>query len=118
MPILEVTSQKSPKDLKAFAKRLSTVFAEQIGKPEAYCLVTFSKVDELLFAGSNEDGYLVRVGSIGHIEEERNINLTKAITAEIKAELGIENNRGYVMFTDYPAANIGFQGTVFSTILK
>jgi hypothetical protein len=23
-----------------------------------------------------------------------------------------------VMFTDYPAANIGFQGTVFSTILK
>ncbi|KAI8334384.1 Tautomerase/MIF superfamily [Chlamydoabsidia padenii] len=118
MPVLEISSQVAPKDLKAFIKRLSVIFAEQIGKPEAYCLVTFTKVDEFIFAGSTDNGYIIRVGSIGNIAEERNINLTKAITDELKKELGIDNNRGYVLFQDYPAANIGFTGTVFSTILK
>lgn len=35
MPILEVYSAIAPKDLKSFIKRLSAVFAEQIGKPES-----------------------------------------------------------------------------------
>ncbi|ORZ20685.1 Tautomerase/MIF superfamily [Absidia repens] len=118
MPILEVSSQKAPKDLAAFSKRLSTVFAEHVGKPEALCLVTFTKVDELLFGGNNEPGFLVKVGSIGNVAEERNIKLTKAISAEIQAELGINNDRGFFLFSDYPAAHIGYKDTVFSTILK
>jgi hypothetical protein len=32
-----------------------------------FCLVTFTKVDSLYFAGSDEPGFLVKVGSIGHI---------------------------------------------------
>lgn len=35
MPILEIISAETPKDIKAFTQRLSAVFAEMIGKPEA-----------------------------------------------------------------------------------
>ncbi|CAO3591651.1 unnamed protein product [Absidia cylindrospora] len=109
---------EAPKDIPAFAKRLSSVFAEHIGKPEAVCLVTFTKVDELLFGGNNQPGFLVKVGSIGNVTEERNIKLTKAISAELQAELGTNNDRGFFLFSDYPAAHIGYKDTVFSTILK
>ncbi|SAM09455.1 hypothetical protein [Absidia glauca] len=118
MPILEVTSRKSPSDVAAFTKRLSVVFAEQIGKDESLCLATFRKADELVFAGTNEDAYLIRVSSIGHIEEERNTRATKAIAAEMQKELGIGSDRGYILFTDFPAANIGHKDTTFKTILK
>ncbi|KAI8078741.1 Tautomerase/MIF superfamily [Halteromyces radiatus] len=118
MPILEVTSQKSPKDLSAFIKRLSAVFAEHIGKPEAVCLVTFTKADDVCFAGSNNPAYLVRVGGIDVISEERNTNVTKAVTHILDEELGIPNDRGFVLFNEYPSANIGFKDTTFRSILK
>ncbi|KAI8336707.1 Tautomerase/MIF superfamily [Chlamydoabsidia padenii] len=117
MPILNVTSRKAPQNIAAFTKRLSTVFAEQIGKSEELCLVTFKKADELVFAGTHDDAYLIYVVSIGNIEEERNARLTKAIAAEMRKELGINSDRGYILFTDYPAANIGHKDTTFKTIL-
>ncbi|KAI8072266.1 Tautomerase/MIF superfamily [Gongronella butleri] len=118
MPIFEITTKEQPKDVPAFLKKLSVLFAEQIGKPESVCLVTYAKVDDIFFAGTNDAAYLAKVGSIGHIDEERNANLTKAVLAFLDEELGIGPARGYILFTDFPAANIGFNNTVFSTIFK
>lgn len=39
MPSLEITSSESPKDLQAFVKALSPVFAECIGKPEGVSIL-------------------------------------------------------------------------------
>ncbi|KAI8381541.1 Tautomerase/MIF superfamily [Radiomyces spectabilis] len=118
MPILEITSQRSPKDLNAFLKKLSSVFAEHIGKPESYCLVTFVRVDQLYFAGTPDAGFIAKVGSIGHIDRERNARLTAAITAEMKRELGVSDDRGYFLFTDFPSDNIGFKSTSFSDLIR
>lgn len=38
MPILEIISAQSPKDLRSFTKRLNALFAELIGKPESVSL--------------------------------------------------------------------------------
>lgn len=35
MPILEISSAVAPKDINAFTKSLSAIFAEYIGKPES-----------------------------------------------------------------------------------
>ncbi|KAI8365696.1 Tautomerase/MIF superfamily [Choanephora cucurbitarum] len=116
MPILEIVSATAPKEINAFTKRLSAVFAEYIGKPESYCLVTFTKTDSLTFAGSDEPGFYAKVTSIGHIDNERNSKLTKAITEELQKELGIADGRGYFHFMDAPAENIGFRKDTFANI--
>ncbi|KAI9361055.1 Tautomerase/MIF superfamily [Pilaira anomala] len=118
MPILEITSANAPKDIRDFVKRVSALFAECIGKPESYCVVTFNKVDSLFYNGSDEPGFIAKVGSIGHISNERNANLTKVITEALEKELGTINDRGYFMFTDFPAENIGYKHTTFANILN
>ncbi|KAG1352312.1 hypothetical protein G6F62_002719 [Rhizopus arrhizus] len=117
MPILEITSTQSPKDLASFTKRMGALFTELIGKPEGYCLVTFSKVDSFFFAGSDAPGFLCRVGSIGNIDNERNGKFTAVITAELEKELGVGANRGYILFTDLIPSTVGFQNTTFQNIL-
>ncbi|KAF1801209.1 Tautomerase/MIF superfamily [Mucor lusitanicus] len=118
MPILEISSAQAPKDISAFTKKMNALFAELIGKPESYCLVTFTKVDSFYFAGSDKPGFLVKVGSIGHIDNDRNSKLTKAVTAELVKELGAEDGRGYFIFTDVPPQNIGYKSDTFANFMK
>ncbi|KAG2229828.1 Tautomerase/MIF superfamily [Thamnidium elegans] len=118
MPLLEITSATAPKDIKSFTKRLSALFAELIGKPESYCVVTFSKVDYLLYNGTDEPGFIAKVGSIGHIENDRNAKLAATITKVLEEEFGTVNDRGYFVFTDVPAENIGYKYTTFANLLK
>ncbi|CEP13021.1 hypothetical protein [Parasitella parasitica] len=120
MPILEISSAQAPKDINAFTKRMNALFADLIGKPESviYCLVTFTKVDSFYFAGSDEPGFLVKVGSIGHIDNDRNSKLTKAVTAELVKELGVKDSRGYFIFTDVSAQNIGYKSDTFANGLN
>ncbi|CAO3640695.1 unnamed protein product [Mucor fragilis] len=118
MPILEISSAHAPKDLAAFTKKMSALFAELIGKPESYCLVTFTKVDSFTFGGSDKPGFLVKVGSIGHIDNDRNSKLTKSITAELLKELDAEDGRSYFIFTDVPAENIGYKSDTFANFMK
>ncbi|KAL0090648.1 Tautomerase/MIF superfamily [Phycomyces blakesleeanus] len=118
MPILEITSNRAPRDVESFVKTLSARFAEAIGKPESYCLVTFTRVDSLYFAGNGAAGFLAKVGSIGHIDNERNASLTALITDVLKKELGTGHDRGYFLFSDFTAANIGFKDTTFAELSK
>ncbi|KAI9031014.1 Tautomerase/MIF superfamily [Phycomyces nitens] len=118
MPILEIVSNRAPRDVDAFVKTLSAGFADAIGKPEYVCLVTFTRVDSLYFAGNSNAGFLAKIGSIGNIDVERNASLTAHISSILKKELGTGHDRGYFMFLDYPAANIGFKDTTFAELLK
>ncbi|KAI9487880.1 MAG: Tautomerase/MIF superfamily [Benjaminiella poitrasii] len=118
MPILEISSANAPKDLKTFTKRMNALFSELIGKPESFCMVTFTKVDTLFFAGSDEPGFLVKVGSIGHIDNDRNSKLAAAVTQELEKELGVKDNRGYFIFSDVSAENIGFKKDTFANIMR
>jgi hypothetical protein len=81
-------------------------------------LVTFQKVDSYYYAGSDAPGFLVKVGSIGHIDNERNSKLTATVTAELEKELGVDAGRGYFIFTDVPAENIGYKKDTFANFMK
>ncbi|KAF7721027.1 hypothetical protein EC973_005552 [Apophysomyces ossiformis] len=118
MPILEIVSQTAPQDLNSFIARLSKVFAEAIDRPEAYCLVTFQKVDALSFAGNQEPGFLVKVGSIGNVDNDANASLTNKVSEVLLEELKTSNDRGYFWFTDLPASDVGFKGTTFANLWK
>ncbi|CEI95057.1 hypothetical protein RMCBS344292_09258 [Rhizopus microsporus] len=52
------------------------------------------------------------------IENDRNSKLTAAITAELEKELGVSDNRGYFVFSDVAAENIGTRKTTFANIVR
>ncbi|KAI9318197.1 Tautomerase/MIF superfamily [Dichotomocladium elegans] len=118
MPALEITSEHAPKDLDSFLAKLSALFAEAIGKPESYCMVTFTKVDRVYFNGKAGNSFLAKVTSIGNIDNNRNSNLTKVIGAELEKELGISLDRGYFFFNNVTAEDTGYKGTTFYNLLK
>jgi hypothetical protein len=117
MPSLEITSNVAPKDLDAFIKKASAKFADAIGKPEALCLVTFTKADQLIFGGSTEPGFIAHVYSIGNIDNVRNAGLSASISELFDSELGVKNNRGYFFLHDIPGDNTGYAGTTYTNIV-
>jgi phenylpyruvate tautomerase len=52
------------------------------------------------------------------IDNDRNSKLTKAVTAELVKELGVDEGRGYFIFTDVPAENIGYKSNTFANFMK
>ncbi|KAI9490701.1 Tautomerase/MIF superfamily [Zychaea mexicana] len=117
MPSLEITADKTPADLDAFLKNLSAVFSECIGKPEAYCMVIFTKADRIYYNGSSGASFLAKVTSIGNIDNDRNANLSKKIGAELEKELGVTLDRGYFFFSDAKASDTGYKGNTFANLM-
>ena len=52
------------------------------------------------------------------VDNDRNSKLTEVITAELVKELGVQDNRGYFIFTDVPGDNIGYKATTFTNFVK
>jgi phenylpyruvate tautomerase len=44
--------------------------------------------------------------------------LTATVTAELEKELGVDAGRGYFIFTDVPAENIGYKKDTFANFMK
>ncbi|KAI7879814.1 Tautomerase/MIF [Lichtheimia hyalospora FSU 10163] len=118
MPSLEIIAEQAPKDLDAFCKNLSGLFSQCIGKPESYCMVIFTKVDRVYFAGASGAAFLAKITSIGNIDNDRNANLTQVIGQELEKELGISQERGYFFFNNAAASDTGFKGTTFANLMK
>ncbi|KAH8551647.1 Tautomerase/MIF superfamily [Umbelopsis sp. PMI_123] len=117
MPSLEITSNVGPKDLDAFLKTLSKKFSDAIGKPESLCLVTFNQVQQMIFGGTTEPGFIAHITSIGNIDNTRNAGLSNSISKELEESLGVSNTRGYFFFHDVTPENTGAHGTTFANIL-
>ncbi|RUS18026.1 Tautomerase/MIF superfamily [Endogone sp. FLAS-F59071] len=113
MPALEIISNVAPKNLDAFVKTLSGKFAGFMGKPEAYCLVTFVKADLVTFAGSSDPAALIKISSIGAVGPDENKESSKQLADYLASELGIPGNRFYIFFTDFPGSSVGFNGSTF-----
>lgn len=52
------------------------------------------------------------------VDNDRNSKLTKSVTAELVKELGVEDGRGYFIFTDVPSENIGYKSDTFANFMK
>jgi Macrophage migration inhibitory factor (MIF) len=117
MPSLELTSNVSPNNLNAFLIAASAKFADAIGKPEKVCLVTFSKVEQMTYAGSTDPAFIAHIHSIGNIDNERNAGLSQSISQFLSEELNIPNTRGYFFFHNVKGEDTGYAGTTYTNLL-
>lgn len=110
MPLLRIqTAKEIPSDV---LDELSSLTAETIGKPETYVMVSATQAD-LTMAGTKDDAALVEVKSIGGLGRDVNLSLSGKICALLDEHCDIPANRVYLNFTDVPASEWGWNGSLF-----
>ncbi|MFA7257696.1 MAG: phenylpyruvate tautomerase MIF-related protein [Kiritimatiellales bacterium] len=110
MPLIKIESSKeiSPDVLAG----LSKIIAETIGKPETYVMVSASKAD-LMMSGAAGNAAFVEVKSIGGLTHAVNEKLSAKICDLLETKLQIPPDRIYLNFSEVPASQWGFDGSLF-----
>ncbi len=115
MPLIKVQSSvQCSRDVKeATVKRLSTITAGRIGKPESYVAAVLEDDAIISFGGEVGASAFVEVRSIGGLNPEVNNALAAEICDCLEEELGIEPARVYINFFDIPRSNWAWKGKTF-----
>jgi hypothetical protein len=114
MPLLQIQSSASADLPPALLKNLSTLLARELRKPEAYVMVSFQRLPELLFAGTSEPACFAVLKSIGTFEPPQTERLSALLCAELGRGLGVPSARIYLEFVDAKAHLWGFDGGTFA----
>ncbi|EEH38237.1 hypothetical protein PAAG_01158 [Paracoccidioides lutzii Pb01] len=113
MPFIELLTNValSREQSKELALSLSKVSARILKKPESFISVQIRSDEVLTFAGTHDPCFQMRVTSLGNLNPDDNVNFSKAFAEFLKEEIGVTNDRGYVIFYDPDYANLGYKGT-------
>jgi phenylpyruvate tautomerase PptA (4-oxalocrotonate tautomerase family) len=105
---LPVAKQQSPKLL----SQLSTLMAQETGKPERYVLVEMQENNAMLFAGTDAPLAYLECKSIGLTANQAK-SLSAAISRILADELQINCDRVYIEFSNNPGEYWGWNGSTF-----
>ena len=114
MPLLIIqTNAKVSNDRRdALLKKASRAVAQQLGKPEAYMMVSLETERPMLFAGGGEPTAFMDLKAIG-LPGSKTAQLSTLLCDLAKTELGIASERVYINFADVPANLWGWNGQTF-----
>ena len=111
MPLINLrTSLASVDNHEQLLLEMSSLLAEQTGKPEAYVMTLLETGVPMTFAGSAEPAAFVEIMSIGALRPPA---MSAAFSELITARTGIPANRIYLCFDDVQANAFGWNGTTF-----
>lgn len=92
--------------------QLSSMVAESLHKPEKYVMVTVEE-KAIMMSGTTAPAAFVSLKSIGGISDEGNKSISKKMCDLLKEQLGIEQDRVYMNFSDVERGNWGWNGGTF-----
>jgi len=118
MPTLTLTTNVTITDEKSFIKDLSSFAAKALSKPEEYIMINIVKNPLLYFNRSFDPSFLLQIVSLGNLSPELNETYSKLFFEHLTKELGVKDDRGYLVFEDPGRAYMGYKSTTFETILK
>jgi len=118
MPTLSLTTNVAITDEKSFVKNFSQFGAKTLKKPEEYIMVNHTHKPTLMFQGTFEPSFLLHVYSLGNLNPELNEAYSKAFFSHLEEELGVKDDRGYIIFEDPGLGYYGYKSTTFETIFK
>ncbi|XP_015784769.1 macrophage migration inhibitory factor [Tetranychus urticae] len=117
MPTLEVqTNVDASKLTPELAGKAAQVVADALGKPKSYVIVSF-KSAVMSMGGESGPTAIAHLGSIGKIDREMNKKTSKALSAFLVKELGLPEDKFYIMFHNLNKENVGWKGTTFDDFL-
>ena len=115
MPLVKMQTsvECTPGQKEELAAELSSICATVTGKPEAYVAAVVECDAVIAFGGQLQPSAFVEVKSIGGLNDQVNVSLSKSICECIESKLGIPGKCVYINFTDVPPSNWGFDGSTF-----
>lgn len=114
MPTLRLLTSVdiAPEARPALLASASRRVADLLGKPESYVLVILEPGRDLLFGGTDAPAAYVELKSLG-LPEAKTPDLSNALCAWLKQELGISPERVYIEFAAPPRHLFGWNGATF-----
>jgi phenylpyruvate tautomerase len=115
MPLARIISSASPEPSAArrLLSNLSSLFAKELGKPEAYVMTCLEAPAAMTFGGSDEPSAYVEIKNIGRFTGERTRALSAELCPLIASALGVKTNRIYIEFGDAEGHLWGYDGDTF-----
>ncbi|KAL4223994.1 hypothetical protein ACF0H5_017451 [Mactra antiquata] len=115
MPIFNVfTNLSKDKIPDFFLLDASKFIACLLGKPETYVTVRVVPDQMMSHGGSTEPCASVQLMSIGNLGDQNKCH-SENIGSFLKEQLGIPNDRYYIIFTDVARNDCGYSGKTFAT---
>jgi len=114
MPFIEIKTNATFNDKPSALKKISSIVAKSLGKPESYVDVCIIDNVSMSFGGSTDTAALVTLGSLGCIDARTNKKTSAAVFQFLKDTINLDSHRGYIYFIDLPAENTGYGGSTFA----
>jgi len=112
MPLLTIRTNTEINNTKELALAASKKIAELLGKPESYVMVNVMTEQTLVFGGTDDGAALLELKSLG-LPESSTGNFSKALCVLIKQQLGIDESRVYIEFSNPERHMWGWNGATF-----
>lgn len=112
MPYLSVQTNVPVSDKPDLIKRLSTLAADMLGKPESYVMVHLEAGAALCFAGSDAPAAYVQLKSLG-LPGAQTAAFSSSLCGTLQAELGVDAARIYIEFSSPERHMWGWNSATF-----
>lgn len=114
MPYLTIRTNRSvsPDRRETLLVAASSLLAKELGKPEAYVMVSLIGDVPMLFAGTGELAAYLELKSIG-LPAAQIKSLSREISGLLEQQLNISPARVYIEFTDIKGSHWGWNGGTF-----
>ncbi|KAG8787573.1 hypothetical protein FRC15_008929 [Serendipita sp. 397] len=119
MPYIDlITNVKLSEDKQLeVVQALSKTGASVLGKPESYMSASYTHNSSLIFAGTTDPCFQIRLISIG-LTVEKCPEVSRALSEILKNLIGLDSSRGYMQLTDPTAERTGYSSTTFGELWK
>ena len=114
MPLLQIQASSGTAAPNSLLKSLSAELARELGKPEAYVMVSFQTLPELLFGGTSEPACFAVLKNIGSFTPPQTAKLSALLCKHLSAALGVAQGRIYLEFVNAQGFLWGHDGETFA----
>ncbi|KAG6847877.1 hypothetical protein C0991_001278, partial [Blastosporella zonata] len=83
---------------------------------DGYVTVSYQYSESIIFAGTHDPAFILRVTTLGN-GTDKNESFAKAFFGFLEKELGVPDNRGYIIFNDPTPVNLAHKSTTFAVLL-
>ncbi|KAG6818761.1 hypothetical protein H0H93_002066 [Arthromyces matolae] len=115
MPILELTTNVKLENVKQFTVDFGKAAAATFGM-DGYVTTSYQYNESLIFAGTHAPAFVLRVTTLGN-GTEKNADFAKGLFAFLEKQIGVPDNRGYIIFNDFAPVNLAHKSTTFDVLL-
>ena len=112
MPLLNIKTNKNVADKNQLALAASELTARTLGKPESYVMVCVEDQQSLVFAGNDQAAAYLELKSI-NLPESKTAEISSSLCQFISEQLGIDENRIYIEFSNAARHMWGWDGATF-----